>query len=580
MKLENTRITPPGTASMRVYVLLRATGDNGSGTFYVDHMRAVQVAPVLDNPGFERYTGTIEGIADGWSTWQDPTAVSEFSVVNAPVAEGSRAQRVSGSNLPSYGAVDVYQAYDVLANVSYTVTGKFLIEELDNAKVQLYVDYYDINGDSIKVSAVDYWQTTDGYIELKHEGFTPSNTAYMRVYAVLRGITEGSSGSFYIDDMHVERTSNDLIPKMISNKLPSGVVLPTTEQLWYEGYKAFDEDPATAWKSQNNSGNMLEYNFETGAVVTSYSVRAVSAESAPKYWSFQAYGPNGWYNLHQGSATDWQPGMVKTFSFDNRSANKNYRLYVSQANGGAYYEIAEVEMKGYYAKPEKPWGVNLAKVGDGYVILNWKPINGVQGYNIYQGTEKINNAPITSTTYTIGGLTNLTTYPYQISAVNLAGESVKSDIVQAVPYAESAIPAMTSNTTPYGSLKFSHFTPGHDGFHAFDRDPGTYWETTVDASNKAQSVEYTFPQQYLIKGVTITPVMSSSGPRVIYFARNGPSGMGTFHNLTITDWQAGVPKTIIFPVAQTAETYRIVMYPQLNDLSMKISELEFIGQPK
>ena len=86
--------------------------------------------------------------------------------------------------------------------------------------------------------------------------------------------------------------------------------------------------------------------------------------------------------------------------------------------------------------PTAPTGVSAA-AGNTQVSLTWAAPAGAVTYNIYRSTTSGSEGStpyrtgITTTSFTDTGLTNGTTYYYQVTAVNLAGESPKSSEVSA-----------------------------------------------------------------------------------------------------------------------------------------------------
>lgn|GEM_PF-2381464 len=103
--------------------------------------------------------------------------------------------------------------------------------------------------------------------------------------------------------------------------------------------------------------------------------------------------------------------------------------------------------------PAIPAGLT-ASAGSGQVTLSWSANteSDLQGYNIYRGTTKLNTAPATGTTYTATGLTNGTSYSFQISAVDTSGnESAKSTAVSATPQAVTTI-TIDGSASDWGSV--------------------------------------------------------------------------------------------------------------------------------
>ncbi|ACL69174.1 glycosyl hydrolase [Halothermothrix orenii] len=91
--------------------------------------------------------------------------------------------------------------------------------------------------------------------------------------------------------------------------------------------------------------------------------------------------------------------------------------------------------------PVEP-NLNSATAGDGEVSLSWDSVSGVTGYNLHYGTSS-GSYSVTidvgnSTSYTVTGLNNNTTYYFAVTAYNDNGESGYSNELSATPQAESS----------------------------------------------------------------------------------------------------------------------------------------------
>src|SRR5262249_4999967 len=127
-----------------------------------------------------------------------------------------------------------------------------------------------------------------------------------------------------------------------------------------------------------------------------------------------------------------------------------------------YYEVSAVNSAGessptnYLAAtpqavvtvPATP--TNLTAVaGDGQVALSWSASAGATSYNVYRwnGSGWVVIQIVSGTSASDTGLTDGTTYYYEVSAVNDAGESSPTNYVAATPQAVVAVPDTPTNFT-------------------------------------------------------------------------------------------------------------------------------------
>lgn len=95
--------------------------------------------------------------------------------------------------------------------------------------------------------------------------------------------------------------------------------------------------------------------------------------------------------------------------------------------------------------PAAPTGLSAA-AADRQISLTWSATSGATSYNVYRDSTLLGSP--TSTSYMDSGLSNGTSYVYQVSAVNSAGESAKSTAVNATPQpgqTACAFPALPAN---------------------------------------------------------------------------------------------------------------------------------------
>ncbi|GAQ67931.1 chitinase [Streptomyces scabiei] len=77
--------------------------------------------------------------------------------------------------------------------------------------------------------------------------------------------------------------------------------------------------------------------------------------------------------------------------------------------------------------PSVPAGVTVSGSTSSSVSLAWNPVTGATGYHVYRGGTKVQS--VTGTSATVTGLAASTSYTFQVTAANSAGESARSATV-------------------------------------------------------------------------------------------------------------------------------------------------------
>ncbi|MGP4045061.1 chitinase [Streptomyces sp. 2A115] len=85
--------------------------------------------------------------------------------------------------------------------------------------------------------------------------------------------------------------------------------------------------------------------------------------------------------------------------------------------------------------PSAPNGLTAPSTTSSSVSLAWNTVSGATGYNVYRGGTKV--LAVTGTSATISGLAASTSYSFQVTATNAAGESAKSAAVTGTTRATS-----------------------------------------------------------------------------------------------------------------------------------------------
>jgi len=162
------------------------------------------------------------------------------------------------------------------------------------------------------------------------------------------------------------------------------------------------------------------------------------------------------YNVYEGTSSGGESGTPIT-----TGVTGNTYTVTGLTNGTTYYfEVAGVNSIGAGADsnqasatpvvppspPAAPTGL-AASPGKAQVTLSWTASSGATSYNVYEGTSSggESGTPIvtgvTATTYTVTGLTNGTTYYFEVAGVNSIGTGADSNQASATPVVPPSPPA-------------------------------------------------------------------------------------------------------------------------------------------
>lgn len=136
---------------------------------------------------------------------------------------------------------------------------------------------------------------------------------------------------------------------MTSNTAPSGTASASSEySTTYSAWKAMDRLDGSYWRS-TSAGKLncwLQYTFPSAKTITKYTITGSTVTTySPKAWVFQGYNGATWDTLDNRSGiTSWTSNEKKEYTFTNATAYTQYRIYITEQNGGTYTGLAEIEM--------------------------------------------------------------------------------------------------------------------------------------------------------------------------------------------------------------------------------------------
>ncbi|MCM3748340.1 hypothetical protein M3223_13365 [Paenibacillus pasadenensis] len=208
--LSNSGVVPTGTKFARVHILIRSLSNNAQGEVFVDSVefnQNQQALPesILYNPNFNKPYPS-NGVAEGWDIWNWQASQSAFET---PInSEGKRVQRIQGSGINANGYVSINQSVQLAPGKPYHIKSRLKVESLNNAKVQLYIDFIGVNG-IVNAHVLDHAIVRDEYVTLSSSGVVPTDAIAAKVYIIIRSTGVNGAGSILVESMDMNYGNSD-----------------------------------------------------------------------------------------------------------------------------------------------------------------------------------------------------------------------------------------------------------------------------------------------------------------------------------------------------------------------------------
>ncbi|MFF8830367.1 chitinase [Streptomyces sp. NPDC015131] len=159
-------------------------------------------------------------------------------------------------------------------------------------------------------------------------------------------------------------------------------------------------------------------------------------------WVRGGYAYLGATGTGTGDVSTWTPGSADwkqlTTRFTTGAGTTSVTVYTHGWYGQAAYHADDVSVLGPDGGgggdpdpvvPATPTGLAAGAVTASSVALSWSPVQGATGYHVHRDGTRVQT--VTGTSATVTGLAANTSYGFQVSAVNAAGESARSATVTA-----------------------------------------------------------------------------------------------------------------------------------------------------
>ena len=123
------------------------------------------------------------------------------------------------------------------------------------------------------------------------------------------------------------------------------------------------------------------------------------------------------------------PNSVTSIGIEAFKGCTNIKIY--GGTGSYAQQYASQNNIPFTAEPLPTTPTSLTSTNKTYISadLSWTAVTGAIGYDIYNGSTKVNSEPILSSSYTVTGLLQTTQYSFTVRAVNDIGESASSNAI-------------------------------------------------------------------------------------------------------------------------------------------------------
>lgn len=175
-------------------------------------------------------------------------------------------------------------------------------------------------------------------------------------------------------------------------------------------------------------------------------VQTVAVKPSSTYtlsaWVQGGYAYLGATGTGTTDVSTWTPDSASwkqlTTTFTTGAATSSVTVYTHGWYGQAAYLADDVSVLGPDGGgggdpaptiPSAPGGLTVSGTSSSSVSLAWNAVSGATGYNVYRDGTKV--TAVTGTSATVTGLAASTSYGFQVTATNSAGESAKSGSVTA-----------------------------------------------------------------------------------------------------------------------------------------------------
>ncbi|WP_169449336.1 RHS repeat domain-containing protein [Paenibacillus assamensis] len=198
--------TPVGAVRARIHFNTFATENGGHVTVTLDSVALKKGARpnLLINADFEKGARS-DGVAESWANWHSADVVGKYQLVSR--TESKKAQQLAASNMPKNGSNNVFQDVSVIGGTTYTVSGQIAIANLQKAKMQITIHYFDINNRYLGYEIPFEYGENTNWRNINGQVKTPSDAVRARIHFNTYATEAGGHVTLTVDSAIFQRAA-------------------------------------------------------------------------------------------------------------------------------------------------------------------------------------------------------------------------------------------------------------------------------------------------------------------------------------------------------------------------------------
>ncbi|MGE6230658.1 carbohydrate binding domain-containing protein [Paenibacillus chitinolyticus] len=206
MTVSGAMKVPAGTVKTRVHIHVIALDDQASADIYADSFTVSPGDAVkkMSNADYEFYTGTINGLADGWNKYDDSGVNPIFEVSESEAMSGRRSQHMKVEDMGKGRFLNFFQDLLVKEGEKYQLEGALKKTLLSNVEIKIITQYFDKDSNFLSEETADYSGIHNNeWSPVKEILNVPLSATRARIHIHVIAVENKAAAAIYADQFNV-----------------------------------------------------------------------------------------------------------------------------------------------------------------------------------------------------------------------------------------------------------------------------------------------------------------------------------------------------------------------------------------